>query len=267
MPDKTEPQTLDEVMDQAMDPTPVEEPKVETPTSNETAEPKTEEEESYTRIDPKTLPPELQALHKSLLRDYTKKTQSIAQQRKEYEAWKASQSQVVPTAKEEPQEVPNPQVRPDMSLDEYTKFMMAQMEEKLTLQQQKAIEEQQNKYLEEAVLEVRSTDERMNPESPAYDEFMHHVVGTKLDEALHKFTEENGSVMGFDVKSNLKSLIQQYEQYTETKAKELAALKTKEAFSGVKRNAPMGISGSTAPSKPAGGMSLDEALDNAFSQK
>ncbi|GEM_PF-2548207 len=259
-----EPQTLDEVMDSAMSPEVKAEattPAIETESTK--AQEQTEEE-SYTRIDPKTLPPELQAMHKSLLRDYTKKTQSIAQQRKEYEAWKASQSQQVqvPTMPE----VAKPQFKPGMSVEEYTDFMMTQMEEKLAAQQQKAIEEQQQKYLDEAVVEFESADERLNPESPVYDEYMRNVVGTKLDEALHEYSEENGTAIGFDYKSEAKNLIQQYENYTEIKAKELATLKTKQAFSGVKRTAPMGISGSTAPSKPAGGMSLDEALDSAFSK-
>lgn len=39
-------------------------------------------EENFTSIDPKTLPPELQAIHKSLLGDYTKKTMAIAEERK-----------------------------------------------------------------------------------------------------------------------------------------------------------------------------------------
>lgn len=44
-------------------------------------------EESFTSIDPKTLTPELQALHKQLLGDYTKKTMSIADVRKKAEAY------------------------------------------------------------------------------------------------------------------------------------------------------------------------------------
>lgn len=44
-------------------------------------------EESFSSIDPKTLPPELQALHKQLQADYTKKSQSIAEVRKKAEAF------------------------------------------------------------------------------------------------------------------------------------------------------------------------------------
>lgn len=40
------------------------------------------EGESFTSIDVKNLPPEMQALHKSLLSDYTKKTQAIAEEKK-----------------------------------------------------------------------------------------------------------------------------------------------------------------------------------------
>lgn len=39
-------------------------------------------EENFSSIDPKTLPPELQAVHKSLLGDYTKKTMAIADKEK-----------------------------------------------------------------------------------------------------------------------------------------------------------------------------------------
>lgn len=44
-------------------------------------------EESFTDIDPETLPPELKAKYKSMLSDYTKKTQSIADVRKKAEAF------------------------------------------------------------------------------------------------------------------------------------------------------------------------------------
>lgn len=43
-------------------------------------------EESFSSIDPKTLPPELQALHKSLQADYTRKTQAAAERMKQVEA-------------------------------------------------------------------------------------------------------------------------------------------------------------------------------------
>lgn len=39
-------------------------------------------EESFTSVDPKTLSPELQAIHKSMQADYTKKTQAIADKQK-----------------------------------------------------------------------------------------------------------------------------------------------------------------------------------------
>lgn len=44
-------------------------------------------EESFSNIDPQTLPPELQAVYKSLQADYTKKTQSAADSRKKAEAY------------------------------------------------------------------------------------------------------------------------------------------------------------------------------------
>lgn len=44
-------------------------------------------EESFSSIDPKTLPPELQAVYKSMQSDYTKKLQPIAEMRKKAEAY------------------------------------------------------------------------------------------------------------------------------------------------------------------------------------
>lgn len=41
--------------------------------------------ESFTQIDPSTLPPELQATYKSMLADYTRKTQEVAPWRKTFE--------------------------------------------------------------------------------------------------------------------------------------------------------------------------------------
>lgn len=44
-------------------------------------------EENFSSVDPKTLPPELQAVHKSMQADYTKKTQAIAELRKKAESF------------------------------------------------------------------------------------------------------------------------------------------------------------------------------------
>ena len=46
-------------------------------------------EESFSSVDPRTLPPELQALHKQLQADYTKKTMSIADVRKKADSYDA----------------------------------------------------------------------------------------------------------------------------------------------------------------------------------
>lgn len=259
-PEVTEPQTLDEVMDATMAEKPQEEVPAETQPSNE-ATPQTEEE-SYTRIDPKTLPPELQAMHKSLLRDYTKKTQALAQQRKAFE-----ERQLPKT--EQLQEVPQTQpVKPNenMSVEEFEAYMLSKVEEKLTAQQQKILDEQNQKYLDKAVQEFEGTDERLNPESPAYDEYMRNAVGIKLDEALSAYTEENGSPIGFDYQSMTEQLIEQYEKHIESRAKAVAEARTKKAFQGVKRTASTSVPSSQAPSKPAGRMSLDEAIDSAFSE-
>lgn len=261
-PEVAEPQTLDEVIDAAA--APVTEEAVETqPEAVQTSQETEAEEESYTRIDPKTLPPELQAMHKSLLRDYTKKTQALAKQRKEFEERQLQRT-------EQPQEVPQAPVRPNenMSVEEFEAYMLSKVEEKLTAQQQKILDEQNQKYLEKAVQEFEATDERLNPESPegVYDEYMRNAVGIKLDEALAKYTEENGSPIGFDYQSMTEQLIEQYEKHIESRAKAVAEARTKKAFQGVKRTASTSVPSSQAPSKPAGRMSLDEAIDSAFSE-
>ena len=60
----------------------------QTPSASQAAPPAqgaTQEETNFTSIDPKTLPPELQAVHKSMLGDYTKKTMAIADREKALE--------------------------------------------------------------------------------------------------------------------------------------------------------------------------------------
>lgn len=257
MPEMTEPQTLDEVMDAAASPEEVTQPEISQTSTEEAVE------ESYTRIDPKSLPPELQGMHKSLLRDYTKKTQALAQQRKEIEAMRSQPQTVDP----KPQESIQPDMPyENMSVEEYTAFMLAKVEEKLSAQQQKVLDEQNQKYLDKAVTEFEATDERLNPESPAYDEYMRNAVGSKLDEALSAYTEENGSPIGFDYQGQAQDLIEQYEKHMESRAKTIAEAKTKQAFQGVRRTAATSVPSSQAPSKPAGKMSLDEAIDSAFSE-
>lgn len=265
MSEQTEPQkTLDEVVDAAAAAPEQESADVVQPETPQTSNETEAAEESYTRIDPKTLPPELQAMHKSLLRDYTKKTQALAKQRKEWEA-KMAQPQVETPAPQSQSQLPDAP-HEGMSVDEYTAFMLAKVEEKLTAQQQKILDEQNQKYLDKAVTEFEATDERLNPENPAYDEYMRNSVGLKLDEALAAYTEENGSPIGFDYQGKTAELIEQYEKHMESRAKAIAEAKTKQAFQGVKRTAATSVQSSQAPSKPAGKMSLDEAIDSAFSE-
>ena len=266
MSDVTEPQDLDQAMDSAMNPSEsiikteeAVEP-AKTPESTEAVE----TEDSYTRIDPKSLPPELQAMHKSLLRDYTKKTQDIARQRKEYEEKMKSQ---IETPAPQTQVQDTLELNPNMTFEEYNKYMLTQMEEKIAAKQKQAEEEQQQKFLDNAVIEFEGTDERLNPESPAYDKHMRSSVGGALDDALKAYAKEHGSVIGFDYQAQTESLVKEYENYISENAKKVANQRTQEAFNGVKRNAPLGVAGSKAPSKPAGGMSLDDAIDNAFSKQ
>jgi len=255
----TEPQTLDEVMDQTIVP---EQEAVETPAEvGSTEEP---QEESYTRIDPKSLSPELQAMHKSLLRDYTKKTQALAKQRKEFEEGRSQpqqQEQPQPIQAEQSAQVPHD----GMSVDEYTAFMLSKVEERLTEQQQRMLDDQNQKYLDKAVQEFEATDERLNSESPVYDEYMRNAVGGKLDEALSAFTQENGSPIGFDYQAQTEELIEQYEKHMEERANAIATQRTQRAFKSAKRTASTSVTSSQAPSKPVERMSLDEAIDNAFS--
>lgn len=266
----SEPQTLDEVMDGIVPESSEEQETTETQELSNEVEQAQQEEESYTRIDPKTLSPELQAMHKSLLSDYTKKTQSIAQQRKEFEAKQAEIEQLRQQYETQTQQPQQPQaqvpqgVNRNMSVEEYTAFMMSQVEEKLNAHQQQLLEQQEQKYLDNAVKEFEAADERLNPESPAYDEDMRTVVGEKLDKQLHAYQEEHGTAIGFDYQERTQALVDGYENNINEKAKALASQRTQEAFSGVKRTAPMGTRGTQAPSKPSGKMSLDDAVDAAF---
>jgi hypothetical protein len=267
MSETTQPPTLDEVMDAAVPETLEEETQESTPDVSNEGSVETTEEESYTRIDPKTLPPELQAMHKSLLRDYTKKTQSIAQQRKEFERQQTEFEQLrqqPQTQPQTPQQVPEG-VSQNMTVSEFEAYLLSQVEQKLNAREQAILEQQEQKYLDKAVLEFEATDERLNSQSPAYDDNMRTVVGEKLDKALHEYQQDNGTAIGFDYQERTLELIEKYENDINEKAKAIASKKTQEAFRGVKRTAPHGGKGTQAPSKPTGSMSLDESIDAAFS--
>lgn len=279
-----ETQTIDEIMDAAMgqDSDSVEEtpeqgsqettPEPETATPpQETKEVEIESQDSYTRIDPKTLPPELQAMHKNLLKDYTKKTQTLSKQRRELEEYvrslQTSQNQNYgqqeQAAYEQPQQAQQP--NSSMTLEEYESYLLGKVEEKLSLQQQQRLEEQETSYFEKAVGDFETLDERLNPESPAYDYYMRASVGLELDKALEDYKEANGSIIGFDVEEVAKDLVNQFDNYLGERAKTLAQQKTQEAFKSAKKNAAFSTTGSSVSSTPAGSMSIDEALDNAFS--
>lgn len=238
-----------------------ENPKVEPAPTPESAE------ESFTHIDPKTLPPELQAVHRNLLKDYTQKRQAESAKLRELEAKIAEMEQ---SAANPEQAAQNGQLYTGnlsqeqleaMTLSEYTEWLKSQMQQEF-VQQQALAEETQ--FAEAAPLDFLSLDDRFNHELPTFDPRMAQHIAAQIDADLEAHIEATGSHKGFDVKAAAEKHIEEWDQWLTSLRKtnvQETAKATREKARQLNRTAP---TTNSVASKPAGKMGLDAAIGAAF---
>ncbi|MDQ3009051.1 MAG: hypothetical protein M3Q81_05710 [bacterium] len=233
---------------------------------------KPQQEETYTRIDPSTLSPELQSMHKSLLGDYTRKTQALAAQRKQMEEKAAQFEQMqqgmsqhsVQRPQETVQQTHALQPDPNWSLEQYTQFMNEQMQQQIAQFQEQQVMQNEEQLASHALFEFESADERLNSESPAYDETMRIFVGSKLDALKDDYVDEYRTLQGFSVPQHTQELVKAFEQYQQQHFERQAKQKTQEALSQAKKLAPLGARSGVAKTS-AVSSSIDDAMNQALS--
>lgn len=236
-------------------------PKVEPAPTPESAE------ESFTHIDPKTLPPELQAVHRNLLKDYTQKRQAESAKLRELEDKIAQMEQSAANHQQAAQDgqlftgdLSQEQLEA-MTLSEYTAWLKGQIQQEFTQAQTQAEIQQ---FENEAPLDFLSLDDRFNHELPTFDLRMAEHIAGKMDADLAAYIEANGTHKGFDVKAAAEKHIEEWDQWLTSLRKtnvQETAKATREKARQLNRTAP---TTNSVASKPAGKMGIDAAISAAF---
>lgn len=224
-----------------------------------TAEPEAEEtkEESFSTkpVDLKTLPSELQEVYKDWQRSYTQKRQSekaeLADLRAEVESLR-QQREGQPT---------------DNGLESLEDENLTP-EERVREEARKVFkEEQENLWIEQARKDYLELDERLNDDLPTHDPILDEWLQHGLDAEVEAYESENGSKVGFDYKSKAKELIGQWDKHVESLVtgfvQKQRVITRERADKSRKLNPEVSPNRGTKATK---GMSIDEALETAFSE-
>lgn len=236
----------------------VKEDEIKTPTPETTQVKETEKEEegSFTDIDPKTLPPELKSVYDNLNKGYT---QARQKEKAEFKKLKEELEQLKTKPKETPveQELTSEEIL-NMTPEQFIEHMSNQAAKKAEMV---ANEAREKSFTESAQAEYNNLDDRLNIDNEVtYDPKMDKFISGELDRQLEKFAEEKGTIVGFDYKSAGKKLIEEWDQYMDTSFKKYIARQNQIAKSSAEKFAPKNPGNKPGSSKPAGSMSLKDAI-------
>lgn len=235
----------------------------------ETPQPTEQEQETFTHVDPKTLPPELQGVYRNLLKDYTQKRQAESAKVRELEEKIAEMEQSFANPQQAAQngqlytgDLSQEQLEA-MTLTEYTAWLKQQMQQEFAQQQTQAEVAQ---FEQEAPMDFLSLDDRFNHELPTFDPRMAQHIAGQMDADLAAYIEANGTHKGFDVKAAAEKHIQEWDAWLASLRKtnvQETAQATRAKAQQLRRSAPATTS---ATSKPTGKMSLDQAISAAYAE-
>lgn len=233
------------------------ETKTSTPEVTEPAETEKEAEESFTDIDPKTLPPELKSVYDNLNKGYTQARQ------KEKAEFKKLQQEIeqLKTQKVEPQIQETELSQEDLLAMTPEQFIKHMADSAAKEAQRVSNEASEKSFTDTAQLEYNNLDERLNIDNDVtYDPKMDKFISGELDRELAKYAEEKGTIVGFDYKSAGKKLIGDWDSYMDSSFKKYIARQNQIAKNSVDKFAPKNPGNKPGMSKPAGSMSLKDAI-------
>lgn len=229
----------------------VEEEVVEETTTESESEPAESEEdnqESFTKVNPKELPEELQGVYKSLQADYTRKTQDLAEKRKSIDSR-------VKELEEQLAELENPSrpeaQRPRSAREQLQDVVRSEIES-----------EKINEFREQAISEYEAADPRLKLDSETYDKPTDLFVGQEMDARLAEHIESGEPQYTFDYKGALKDVLSEWDSYVQTKQQAFLKEQQKQAKQKSKQVRKRNPNGQFRSSKPKK-MSLDEAIVRA----
>jgi len=209
------------------------------------------DKETLDRIDPTSIPEKLKPLYDNLMAGFTKGRQ---QDREEVKKLKKQLEEIKPKTESESEEPPQ--------------FKTPQ--EYYTWEAKKAAKEvvrteRQDSFRKEALSYYNAADSRLNNEKDDHDPIVDAVIGSQLDEKLADHEKEHGSEIGFDYKSNIKQLLENWDQYLEGHIKNYISRQnklTKEKAKDFQKKAP--IKSNPAKISLNKKMSLNQAMEAAL---
>lgn len=211
-----------------------------------------DDEESFSTTNPDELPDELKGIYKSLQADYTRKTQEIAEKRKESES-KIAKLEKTLKELQEAKEQPSQNQQEKSGEEQLRDFVKGEIES-----------ERVAEYRDQAIADYESTDPRLNQSGDDYDEATDLFVGQKMDTLLEKHLEKGNPKYTFDHRSAIKKVLKDWDTYLESKQKSFLEQQQKQAKKKAKevtKQNPKSKTGVSRPKKPT----LDEAI--ALAQK
>lgn len=211
-----------------------------------------DEQESFTDTDPEELPEELKSKYKSMQADYTRKTQELAKARKESE-------KRIGKLEDELKELKESRVKQEQPVKKTAREQLSD------LVKSEIEAERISEFTESAQDFYNSFDPRLEMDSETYDRATDLYVGQEMDERLAKHMEEGNPINSFDYRSELKSVLEEWDIYLVGKQKEFLSKQQKKAqqeAKKVKKQNPKGTEKRGRPKK----LNLDEAISRAFEE-
>jgi len=208
-----------------------------------------EAEDSFTPTSYDELPDELKPLHKSLQADYTRKRQLERQQVKDLETKLADLESKLENAD---------QTTDDLESDEYIS------EEDRIRNYIKA--EREAEWEKQAQTEIVNLDNRLNDNHPDSDKFFDTFARDILEQRLVEHEQENGTKLGFDYKSVLNEVSDEWQSYIDGKIKSYIANQNKIMKKNAVQTKKSNPSTKSANVERSGNMSFDEAVASAFNK-
>lgn len=219
-------------------------------------EPAEESEESaLDHVDPNDIPEELQPVYKNLMKGFTQGRQRDAEARKEAEK---RAEELENRIKELESKVPEQSVEKELpkfnSPQEYYAHLAREEAKKELQSEREKIEQEKIEAFEQQALDTfNSFDDRLKANEDGTPNPMRDFVGNRLDQQLAKYTEDNGSPVGFDTKKHLQEAVKSFEEYQQSFIKSYLEKQnklSKTKASQMKKASPRTVSSKTRPDKP-----------------
>lgn len=215
-------------------------------------------EEPFSKVDPNSLAPELQAIYKSMQADYTRKQQEVAKIRKELES-RAVENK--PTEEAKPDTQPQQEVDFDkMTPQEYAKWVQDQAVKAVRDEKEEGIKRS-------AQSEYNNLDPRLNStDTESYDPVVDDYVASRLDKLASEHIEKFGTFEGFDYKGKGRGILTEWDNYLKKNFGSFLDRQKTVAKEAGARTLPKNPTTSRARTVSTGKVSIDTALEEALAK-